>query len=116
MIHLLAVGAGATIQDLGRPGFAALGVTRSGAFDTAAATLANRLVGNDEGAATIELVLGGLVIEVQQAVTLALTGAPSPISSAPARAGLGWGACCRWVRHRAGCVPGWPYAAASMRR
>lgn len=92
MIHLLAVGAGATIQDLGRPGFAALGVTRSGAFDTAAATLANRLVGNDEGAATIELVLGGLVIEVQQAVTLALTGAPSPISSAPARAGLGWGA------------------------
>ena len=92
MIEVLAVGAGATIQDLGRPGQAALGVTRSGAFDRGAAVLANRLVGNDERAATIEVVLGGLAIRLARAATVALTGAPCAVRSDPSRGGLGWGA------------------------
>jgi biotin-dependent carboxylase-like uncharacterized protein len=92
VIEVLAVGAGATIQDLGRPGFAALGVTRSGAFDPNAAMLANRLVGAQERAATLELVLGGLVIRLDRAATIALTGAPCALRSDPQRAGLGWGA------------------------
>ncbi len=46
MIEIVAAGPLATVQDLGRPGWASLGVPRSGAFDRAAARLANRLVGN----------------------------------------------------------------------
>src|SRR3712207_8813010 len=44
----------ATVQDRGRPGWAAIGVPRSGAADRASADLANRLVGNDAAAATVE--------------------------------------------------------------
>ncbi|MEU0804404.1 hypothetical protein [Streptomyces sp. NPDC005970] len=40
-----------TVQDLGRPGWAHIGVTASGAADRDALTLANRLIGNPEGAA-----------------------------------------------------------------
>ena len=50
------------MQDLGRPGLAHLGVSPSGAADRTAHSLANRLVGNREDAATIEITLGGLVI------------------------------------------------------
>ena len=60
MIEILAPGPLATVQDLGRPGYAALGVPRAGAFDRAALRLANRLVGNADGAAAIEVTLGGL--------------------------------------------------------
>jgi biotin-dependent carboxylase-like uncharacterized protein len=63
------------VQDLGRPGFADLGVGRSGAADRAALRLANRLVGNAESAAGIEVTLGGLVLTTSEPVLLALTGA-----------------------------------------
>src|SRR4051794_36350615 len=43
-------GALTTVQDLGRVGSAHLGVPRAGSLDEPAARLANRLVGNDEGA------------------------------------------------------------------
>lgn len=78
MIEILASGPLATIQDLGRFGLAALGVPRSGAFDAPALRLANRLVGNDAGAAAIEVTLGGLDVRVDDAATVALTGAPCP--------------------------------------
>jgi biotin-dependent carboxylase-like uncharacterized protein len=63
-------------EDRGRPGHAHLGVPRSGWLDERAATLANRLVGNPEGAAVLECLLGGLVVETAAALTLAVTGAP----------------------------------------
>lgn len=75
-----AVGPLATIQDLGRPGHAALGVTTSGAADRRALRLANRLVGNDEGAAAVEVLLGGLVLRAGGPVTVAVAGAPTPLS------------------------------------
>lgn len=78
MIEVLQAGPLTTIQDLGRPGFAALGVARSGAFDRAAARLANRLVGNPDGAALLEVTLGGLTVRALDAVTVALTGAACP--------------------------------------
>jgi biotin-dependent carboxylase-like uncharacterized protein len=68
----------ATVQDLGRPGYAAIGVPRSGAFDRAALRLANRLVGNVEHAAAIEITFGGLAVQFTQAATLAFTGAACP--------------------------------------
>ncbi|MFF2271528.1 biotin-dependent carboxyltransferase family protein [Agromyces sp. NPDC058136] len=49
----------ALVEDLGRPGFAHLGVTGSGALDRGAARLANRLVGNPDDAAVLEVLMGG---------------------------------------------------------
>lgn len=72
------VGPLATIQDLGRPGWHDSGVGRSGAADRAALRLANRLVGNAEGAAAIEVLLGGLELLAQRHLTVAVTGAPAP--------------------------------------
>lgn len=80
MIELLSPGPLATVQDLGRPGLADLGVSRSGAFDRAALRLANRLVGNDEAAAGIEFTLGGLVLRLADAATVAFTGARCELS------------------------------------
>jgi biotin-dependent carboxylase-like uncharacterized protein len=74
-----AVGPLATIQDLGRPGHGALGVTTSGAADRPAYRLGNRLVGNPEDAASIEVLLGGLVVRAAEPVTIAVTGAPAPL-------------------------------------
>ncbi|MGI9156238.1 MAG: biotin-dependent carboxyltransferase family protein [Marmoricola sp.] len=67
------------VQDLGRPGHAHLGVPRSGALDEPAHRLANRLVGNPESAATLECLLGGLVVRTGQAGTVAVTGARVPL-------------------------------------
>jgi biotin-dependent carboxylase-like uncharacterized protein len=68
-----------TVQDLGRPGLAHLGVGRSGAADRVSLRLANRLVGNEEGAACLEITLGGLVVQFEKAATVALTGARCPV-------------------------------------
>jgi biotin-dependent carboxylase-like uncharacterized protein len=65
-----------TIQDLGRPGYAHLGVTGSGAADRSSLRLANRLVGNPEGAAALENTLGGLTFELTTDHHVAITGAP----------------------------------------
>jgi biotin-dependent carboxylase-like uncharacterized protein len=75
MIEIIAPGPLATIQDRGRPGYAHLGVGRSGAADREAFDRANRLVGNDPAAAAIEVTLGGLAIRLPSPTTVALTGA-----------------------------------------
>jgi biotin-dependent carboxylase-like uncharacterized protein len=62
-----------TIQDLGRPGLGHVGVPPSGALDPEALKLANRLVGNEENAAGIEIV-GRLRIRATKHVTVAVTG------------------------------------------
>jgi antagonist of KipI len=49
-----------SVQDLGRTGFRQFGVTTNGALDSFALRVANLLVGNDEGAAGLEITLGGL--------------------------------------------------------
>ena len=48
----------ASVQDLGRHGHRQLGICPGGALDTLALTLANRLVGNPDGAAGLELTMG----------------------------------------------------------
>ncbi len=79
MIEVIRSGPLTTVQDLGRPGLAHLGVGRSGAADRPALTLANRLVGNAERAACLEVTLGGLVLRSTATGTIALTGAPCPV-------------------------------------
>lgn len=64
----------ATVQDLGRPGHAHLGVPRSGAADLQSFALANRLVGNLEDAACIEVTLGGFSARAHGTALVAVTG------------------------------------------
>ncbi|HET6210006.1 MAG TPA: biotin-dependent carboxyltransferase family protein [Jatrophihabitans sp.] len=78
MIEIIAPGPLATLQDLGRTGYADLGVGRSGAADRQAHQLANRLVGNRPAAASIEITLGGLEIRLLVAATVACAGARCP--------------------------------------
>ncbi len=79
MIEVLDPGALTTVQDLGRPGWAALGVPRCGALDQPALRLANRLVGNPEEHAGLEVTVTGCRLRVTVAVTVALTGAPAAL-------------------------------------
>ncbi|MBW8484930.1 biotin-dependent carboxyltransferase family protein [Actinomadura parmotrematis] len=80
MIEVLRSGPLATVQDLGRPGLAHLGVPRSGAADAPSLRLANRLVGNPEGAAGIEFTFGGGALRFHRAAWMAVTGAPVPFA------------------------------------
>jgi len=64
-----------TVQDTGRFGQGALGIGRSGACDRAAYRLANRMVGNDDGAAVLEATFGGLVLRADADTVLVTTGA-----------------------------------------
>ncbi|MEV5962782.1 biotin-dependent carboxyltransferase family protein [Kribbella sp. NPDC051952] len=68
----------ATIQDCGRAGQAALGIPGSGACDRTSYALSNRLVGNEVGAAAIEVTFGGLVLHADTDLVIAVTGAPCP--------------------------------------
>lgn len=73
-------GALTTVQDLGRPGHAHLGVPRSGALDPPTLRLANRLVGNPPDAAALETTLDGVAVRPRRAVTAAVLGAPCPVT------------------------------------
>ena len=65
-----------TVQDLGRFGYQRVGVPQSGPMDRAAFVVANRLVGNGDGAAALECTIKGPRLEVRQAALVAVAGAP----------------------------------------
>lgn len=88
-IEVIHPGPFATIQDLGRPGLAHLGVPRSGAADLVSMTLANRLVGNRESAAVIEATLGGIRIRALRGLLIAATGAGAQVLVDDVPVGLG---------------------------
>ncbi len=73
-----ATGMGCVIEDLGRPGWGHLAISESGAWDRRSHRLAQRLVGNDENAAGLECVAGGLHLRALEPLTVAITGAPGP--------------------------------------
>lgn len=79
VVEVLRAGMLTTVQDLGRPGWAHLGVPRSGALDPGALRLANRLVGNSESAAGLEITLTGCELRFRRATTVAVTGAEAPV-------------------------------------
>jgi biotin-dependent carboxylase-like uncharacterized protein len=64
-----------TVQDLGRPGYWHMGVPEGGAADRQALMVANRLVGNPDGAAGIEFTLHGPTLVFPQGGVIALSGA-----------------------------------------
>ena len=80
-LSVRATGPQALVEDLGRRGASGIGVGRSGAADRGALRQANRAVGNDEGAAGLEVTLGGLEVEVDGGgVWMCVTGAPCGVS------------------------------------
>ncbi|MFE2014207.1 biotin-dependent carboxyltransferase family protein [Streptomyces sp. NPDC059491] len=78
-VAVVRAGALTTVQDLGRAGYAHLGVPRSGALDPAAVRLVNRLVGNAGTAAVLETTVTGCALRPRCAVTVAVGGAPCPV-------------------------------------
>ncbi|WP_328429063.1 biotin-dependent carboxyltransferase family protein [Streptomyces sp. NBC_00443] len=79
-LSVVRAGALTTVQDLGRPGHAHLGVPRSGALDGPAAALVNRLVGNAPEAAVLESTLNGCAVRPRSTVTVAVSGAPCRVT------------------------------------
>ena len=73
-IIVLAPGMLTTVQDLGRQGHGPMGVSPSGAADALALRIGNRLVGNPEGAAGLEMTLLGGTFQFPQGALAALTG------------------------------------------
>jgi biotin-dependent carboxylase-like uncharacterized protein len=105
MIEVLEPGLLTTVQDLGRPGYAAVGVPRAGALDAPALCLANRLVGNgsgsgatgrvtaagdratgrvtavgDPGRAGLEMTVTGCRLRFTAAAVVSVTGAPAALA------------------------------------
>lgn len=74
VIQVQAPGLFTTVQDLGREGFGPSGVSPSGAADPISLRLGNRLVGNDEGTAGLEMTLLGGTFHFPQGAVLALAG------------------------------------------
>jgi antagonist of KipI len=75
LIEVRAPGLLTTVQDLGREGFGPMGVSASGAADPVALRIGNRLVGNPEGAAGLEMTLLGGTFFFREGTVVALTGA-----------------------------------------
>jgi biotin-dependent carboxylase-like uncharacterized protein len=73
-LRVIRPGPRTTVQDLGRYGWGHIGVPMAGAVDQPRHRRANQLVGNPQDAATLEITLGGLVIEPDEAVQVAVSG------------------------------------------
>jgi KipI family sensor histidine kinase inhibitor len=79
-LRVIQPGAQTTVQDLGRPGQLRYGIPPSGPVDPWAFVLANRLVGNADGAAALECTVVGPRLETSSAGAVAVTGAEMPVT------------------------------------
>lgn len=75
MVEVLKQGLLSTIQDLGRLGYAHLGVPVSGAMDAASALMANTILGNNPNAAVIEMTLIGMHLKFLAETVICISGA-----------------------------------------
>lgn len=80
LIRVIDPGMFTTVQDLGRHGHAAAGVPESGAADIDALRRGNRLLGNSDHAAALEMTLRGGEFECASDTRVCVTGAPMPLS------------------------------------
>lgn len=90
MLNIIRAGMYTSVQDAGRSGFRQLGVGLCGAMDRPALAVANLLVGNDPGAAVLEITLGLAVVEFNQDVWFALSGAPCEATLDGQPVWIGW--------------------------
>ena len=74
--HLRVIKSGprTTVQDIGRHGWGHVGVPTAGAVDQVRHRFANWLVGNEPTAATLEVTLGGLIVETDGPARVAVIG------------------------------------------
>ncbi len=79
-LRIQRIGPGASLQDLGRPGWLAQGLSRGGAADRLALYEGAALLGQDPGTAAIELPGAGGVFVFDRDARVALTGAPMAAS------------------------------------
>lgn len=63
-----------TVQDLGRAGYQKYGVVVGGAADSYALRIGNALIGNEEGAAVLEMTLSGAALHFERETLIAVTG------------------------------------------
>jgi allophanate hydrolase len=75
VIEIVQTGPLNTVQDLGRPGYRAIGVSASGAMDPLAVRTGNVLLGNGQGAAAIEVQTFPFKIRFSAITDFAVTGA-----------------------------------------
>ena len=80
MITILDAGPLTTVQDLGRTGQMRHGIPPTGPVDRFAFVVANRLVGNPDGAAALECTLIVPRFEVDAAGAIAVTGADMSVT------------------------------------
>ena len=79
--EVLSAGTQTTVQDFpGRLGYWAVGVPPSGPMDDRALRLGNRLLGNEQGAAALEITMSGPTLRFNTDAVVAVTGAPIPLS------------------------------------
>jgi len=79
--EVISAGTQTTVQDFpGRLGYWAVGVPPSGPMDDRALRLGNRLLGNDEGAAGMEITMSGPLLRFNTDAVVAVTGAEIPLS------------------------------------
>ncbi len=75
MITVLNPGIYSSIQDLGRSGFAHIGVPVSGVMDSYSAKIGNQLLHNNIEEAVIEITFGGCKFRFEKELKVCLTGA-----------------------------------------
>jgi antagonist of KipI len=68
-----------SVQDLGRHGYAHLGISPAGAADSLSLRMANLLVGNQDNAAGLEMTLIGATLQFEEFAMIAVTGAKCEI-------------------------------------
>lgn len=78
-LKVVSAGPLTTVQDLGRRGYASMGVGVSGAVDRTSHNRANRMVGNLPSAATLELTFGGFSAVATSHLWVAVTGANADV-------------------------------------
>jgi Allophanate hydrolase subunit 2 len=78
-----------SVQDLGRMGFRQFGVSLGGALDSFGLRVTNLLVGNDEGAAGLEITLGDLLLRFEDERVVAWCGAEFDVQIASNRLSAG---------------------------
>ncbi|MGF0239366.1 urea carboxylase [Rhodococcus sp. IEGM1300] len=78
--EVLSAGTQTSVQDYpGRLGYWAVGVPPSGPMDSRALRLGNRLLGNEEGAAALEITMSGPLLRFNCEAVVAVTGAVIPL-------------------------------------
>jgi urea carboxylase len=80
-LQVISAGTQTSVQDFpGRLGYWAVGVPPSGPMDDRALRLGNRLLGNEEGAAALEITMSGPLLRFNTDAVITVTGAAIPFS------------------------------------